>query len=110
MSEDKITYDDVQQYEKLFSLTPSFLLERFAKKNSNLVLKFESKVKSFMANLSDHQKNKLDIVLNSEISELQAVMAEAYDKTGKKQYKILANPKYEEFIRINLDEVRKMVM
>ncbi|MBQ6100188.1 MAG: hypothetical protein IJL02_10070 [Methanobrevibacter sp.] len=109
MSEEKITYSDVQQYEKLFSLTPSFLLERFAKKNTNLVLKFESKAKSFLSNLSDHQKKKLDIVLNSEIEDLQAVMQDAYSRTNKKQYKILANPKYKEFIELNIEEVRKMI-
>lgn len=109
MSEDKITYEDVEQYEKMFTLTPSFLLERFAKKNTNLVLKFESKARHFLDNLSDYQKNKLNIVLNSDIDELQAVMSDAYSRTNKKQYKILANPKYKEFIELNLDEVRKII-
>lgn len=109
MSEGKLTYDDVKQYEKFFTLTPSFLLERFAKKNKNLVLKFESKAKSYLANLNSVQKEKLDIVLNSDIDELQSLMKEAYEISNKKQYKILANPKYKEFIKINLDEVRKMV-
>ena len=109
MSDEKITYRDVKQYEKFFSLTPSFLLERFAKKNTNLVLKFESKVKNHMANLSDEQKNKLDILLNSDVDELQEVMNEAYLHSNKKQYKILANPKYKDFIEHNLNELRKMV-
>lgn len=109
MSDEKITYRDVEQYEKFFSLTPSFLLERFAKKNTNLVLKFESKVKNHMANLSDEQKNKLDILLNSDVDELQEVMNEAYLHSNKKQYKILANPKYKDFIEHNLNELRKMV-
>lgn len=109
MSEDKITYSDVQEYEKFFTLIPSFLLERFAKKNTNIVLKFKSKVESFMANLSDNQKNKLDIVLNSDIDELQSVMNEAYSRSHKKQYKILANPKYRPFVEDNLNEIRKMV-
>lgn len=109
MSEDKITYSDVKQYEKFFTLTPPFLLERFAKKNTNLVLKFESKAKKYLANLNENQKKKLDIVLNSEIEDLQAVMADAYERTNKKQYKILANPKYREFLEFNIDEVRKLV-
>lgn len=109
MSDEKITYRDVEQYEKFFSLTPSFLLERFAKKNTNLVLKFESKVKNHMANLSDEQKNKLDILLNSDVDELQEVMNKAYLHSNKKQYKILANPKYKDFIEHNLNELRKMV-
>ena len=106
---DKLTYEDVKPYEKLFTAMPAFLLERFAKKKSNFVVKFRSKVESFLAGLDDNQKKKLDIVLNSDIDELQAVMAEAYEKTDIKQYKILANPKYKEFIELNLNEIEKML-
>ena len=109
MSEIQLTYEDVKEYEKMFTLTPPFLLERFAKKNTNLVSKFRSKVESFLGNLSENKKQKLEIVLGSDIDDLQAVMAEAHEKSGKKQYKILANPKYKEFIELNLNEVRKIV-
>ena len=106
---DKITYNDVVEYQHFFKLVPPFLLERMAKKNSNLVKKFESKVKSYLNNLSDNQQKKLDIMLTSDVGELQEVMGEAYEKTNKKQYKILANPSYKEFIELNLDEIRKMI-
>ena len=109
MSENQLTYEDVKAYEKFFTLTPAFLLERFAKKNTNLVLKFESKVDSFVANMSDGQKAKMDILLESDIEDLQLIMAEAYHKTRKKQYKILANPKYKGFIEKNLTELGKKV-
>ncbi len=109
MSENKITIDDVKAYEKFFSLIPSFLLERYAKKNTNLVLKFKSKVESYLSKISDGQRHKLDILLNSDVEDLQRVMDEAYQNTNKKQYKILANPKYNEFIETNLDEVRQMI-
>ena len=97
------------QYEHLFNLVPSFLLERMAKRNSNLVNKFQSKVESYLARLNDDQKNKLDILMVSEIDDLQGLMAEAYEKTDKKQFKILADPSYKEFIELNIDEVRKLV-
>lgn len=109
MDEEKITYNDVKQYERYFTLVPPFLLERFAKRNSNLVAKFESKVESFLSNLNNNQKKMMDIVLNSEIDELQAVMKEAYQKSNKKQYKILANPKYKPFIENNLNQIRNKV-
>lgn len=109
MSEDKITYEDVRAYEKLFTLVPPFLLERFAKKNTNIVLKFKSKVESYLAKMNDNQKNKLDLVLSSDVDELQAIMADAYSKSNKKQYKVLANPKYKPFVESNLNEVRKLV-
>lgn len=109
MSGKKITYADVREYEKLFTLAPAFLMERFAKRNSNIVLKFKSQIKSHLANLNEDQKNKLDIILKTETDELQKIMVEAYSKTNIKQYKILANPKYKEFIENNLGEIRKLV-
>ena len=59
--------------------------------------------------LSDEQLEKLDLMLRTDIIELQAIMKEAYRKTKIKQYKILANPKYKEFIESNLNELRKLI-
>ena len=56
MTKDKITYSDVEEYEKFFSLIPPFLLERFAKKNTNLVLKFKSQVQSLIDGLKENEK------------------------------------------------------
>ena len=109
MSEEKITYEDVEEFEKIFKLVPSFLLERYAKKNTNIILKFESKVKSFLDDLNDNDKRRLNIVLNSDIDELQSVMADAYSRTNIKQYKILANPKYKPFVEVNLNEISRMI-
>ena len=109
MGENEITYDDILEYESLFSLAPSFLLESFAKRESNLVLKFKSTIQSYMNNLDNEQKGKLDIILDSDISQLQSLMQEAYQKTNKKQFRILANPRYKHFIDVNLDEIRKML-
>jgi hypothetical protein len=107
--ENKITYEDVQEYHHLFTMAPSFVLEMMARKNSNLVLKFKSTIQSHLVNLTDDQKYKLNVILDSDIDDLQAVMGEAYRKTGKKQYKILANTKYKDFIQFNLSEVRKLI-
>ena len=89
--DEKITYEDVKEYENLFMLAPSFLLERFARKNTNLVSKFKSQIQSHLNNLDDVQRAKLNVILNSDVDELQAVMEEAYKKSGVKQYRVLAN-------------------
>ena len=106
---EKITYDDVVEYNYLFTFAPSFLLEGMAKKNSNLVKKFKSTIQSYMDNLTDIQCVKLNVILDSDVSELQAIMQEAYEKTNKKQYRILANPNYSQFIELNLNELKGMV-
>lgn len=109
MSEEKLTYEDIEKYEKFFTLAPPFLLERFTKKNTNLVEKFRSKVQSFVDGLSESDKEKLNILLDTDTDELQALMNEAYEHSGKKQYKILANPEYKEFIETNLNELGNMI-
>lgn len=106
---EKITYDDVDEYNYLFTLVPSFVLERMARKNSNLVAKFKSTIQSYLYNLTSDQRNKLNIILESDVSELLDVMHEAYLKTNKKQYKILADSNYKQFIELNLDELRAMI-
>lgn len=106
--DDEISLDDVLQYQNLFTLAPSFVLERMAKRNSNLVSKFKSTIESHITSLDEVQKNKLDIILNSDVGDLQALMNEAYIKTNKKQYKVLANPKYREFVENNIEELKKL--
>lgn len=106
--EGEITYKDVLEYQDLFMLVPSFIMERMAKRNSNLVLKFKPTIKSHMDSLNPNQKEKLDIILESDVGDLQDVLREAFIKTGKKQYGVLANPDYKEFIEKNLCEIKKL--
>ena len=80
MTEDKITYADVEEYQMLFTLAPPFLLEIFARRATDLVLKFKPIIQSYMDNLSDVQKNKLDIILNSDIDELLDKLAQYCDE------------------------------
>ena len=105
---DKITYEDFKEYESLFSLAPSFMLKHFARKKTNIVLKFQSSIEDYLDRLTDEEKRKLEIVLNSDTDDLQALMLEAYNKHHKKQYKILADPKNKGFIELNLAEMRKL--
>ena len=109
MDDEKLTYNDVSEYESLFGMAPPFLLEIFAKKNKNLVLKFEPVIRDHLNNLNDNQQKKLDLLLNTDIDELQSLMRECYHNSNKKQYKILGNPKYREFIENNMKEIRKMI-
>lgn len=66
----KKNYIDVKEYEKLFTNAQAFVLERIAGKNKNLVLKFNSTIKSYNVNLTEVQKSKLDLILNCNIDEL----------------------------------------
>lgn len=107
--EEKISYDDLKEHEHLFTMAPSFVLKGMARRNSNLVDKFGSAIVAHLNRLDDEQKRKLYIILNTEVEELQKLLMEAYIKTRIKQYEILANPKYKEFIELNLNELRKLI-
>ncbi len=109
MSDDKITYEDIQRYEFLLSKVPPLLLGTMIKRKSNLVSKFESQITSKLGSLNEVQEKQLNIILNSEVSELQELLQDAYEKSGKKQYKQLADPKATEFIEKNLSELKKIV-
>jgi len=109
MSEEKLTYEDVRAYEKLFTMTPSFILSTMIRRNTNLVEKFKSQVVKFIGNLNEKQEKQLDLILNSDIDNLQVLMMEAYKKSKKKQYKLLGNPKNKDFIKMNLDELKKLL-
>ena len=79
------------------------------RRNSNLVLKFKGPVKSYLNKLTPDQRHKLSLILDSEISDLQEIMAESYQKTHKKQFKLLASPEATPFIEKNLVELKKLV-
>ena len=107
--DDKITYADIEEYSHLFTLAPAFVLETMARTNANLVSKFHSSIRHYMDNLNPDQRGKLIIILSSDIDYLQEKMAEAFRKTRKKQYGVLANPAHKRFIEKNLNELRKML-
>ncbi len=107
--EEKVTIDDVMAFEHLFSSTPSFILERMARKKTNVVKKFEDIVRKHLSLADEKEMRKLNMAINTDIDELQATMAEAYRLTNKKQFKILANPDNREFLELNRLELRKIV-
>ena len=105
---DKITYNDLKEYDFLFTMTPPF--NGYSKKrNTNVVKKFNSTVKSNLDNLNEKQKKQLNIIINTDIEELQEVLEIAYKKTHKKQYKLLSDYKARDFIKLNLDELKKLI-
>jgi len=109
MSEDKLTYEDIKQYEFLLAKAPSLLLGTMIRTNANLISKFESFITPRLQSLNEIHRKRLDMVLNSDVSEIQALLADAYQKSGKKQYKQLSEPKATKFIEKNIAELKKLL-
>lgn len=109
MTEEKITYEDLKPYEFIFTKAPSLILKSMIRRKSNLVKKFEPTIKSKLNSLNEKQQKQLKIILNSDIQDLQEIFKDAYKQSGKKQYKLLSEPKAKEFLEKNLAEVKKIV-
>lgn len=108
-SEIVITEKDVIETLDLFTKVPSILLRRWVSKNSNLVKSFQSQMESYKSRLSSREMARAEKVMEMPVEELQEILKKAYFRTGKKQLKILADPKARPFIVLNLQEARKIL-
>ncbi|MDD3753749.1 MAG: hypothetical protein PHQ17_04205 [Methanobacterium sp.] len=104
-----VTEEDVISLVDVFTRAPPLMLKMVVKGNKNVVGSFESLVREYKVNLSDEELLKIEKVMDMPVSELQEILKKAYNETGQKQLKILADPKSEDFIRKNLDELRKII-
>ncbi len=104
-----ITEKDVMETLDLFTKVPSILLRRWVSKNSNLVKSFQSQMESYKDRLSSRDMARVEKVMEMPVEELQEILKKAYARTGKKQLKILADPKARPFIVLNLQEARKVL-
>jgi hypothetical protein len=52
---------------------------------------------------------RVEMVMEMPVDEMQAILKRAYNRTGKKQLKILADPKAKPFIILNMEEGRKIL-
>ena len=108
MTDETLTYDDIKEYEHLFTMAPPFVLELMIKRNVNLVDKFRPTIVKYMEELTPQQKQKLTHILSADTERLQKLMFLAYKKTGKKQYYTLANPANRDFVEMNINGIRQL--
>jgi hypothetical protein len=105
----KITEDDVIDALDLFTRVPSIILRRWVSKESNIVKSFHGQLESYKNRLSDQDMVRVEMVMEMPVDEMQAILKRAYNRTGKKQLKILADPKAKPFIILNMEEGRKIL-
>jgi predicted molibdopterin-dependent oxidoreductase YjgC len=108
-SEITITENDVMETMGLFTKVPSILLRGWVSKNANLVKSFSNQIESYKSKLSPYDLARIEKVMGMPVEELQEILKKAYARTGKKQLKILSDPKAKPFIVINLQEARKIL-
>jgi hypothetical protein len=105
----KITEKDVIGLLDIFTKVPSIILKGIVVGKSNVVNSFESQILEYKEKLSEEEISKIKVVLEMPISELRDILLKSYKKTGKKQLKILSEPKAEPFIKKNLTALEKIL-
>lgn len=105
----KITEEDVIGLLDIFTKVPSIILKGIVAGKSNVVKSFEGQILEYKTKLSDEEISKIKVVLEMPVSELREILYRSYKKTGKKQLKILSEPKAEPFIEKNLDAIEKIL-
>jgi len=105
-SGEEITEKDVIEVMDVFTKVPVSILKMVVSKNVNVVKMFESQIEDYRSQLSSEQIAKIKKVMEMPVPELQEILGKAYDETGHKQLKILADPKAETFITDNFRELR----
>lgn len=108
-NEVRVTEEDVISLMDVFTRVPPLMLKMVVNGNMNVVKSFESQIREYRINLTEEELLKIEKVMDMTVPELQEILKKAYNETGQKQLKILANPKSENFIRENLKELR-MIM
>jgi hypothetical protein len=105
----KITENDIMELMDLFTSVPVILLKGAISSNMNAVKTFEDQIESYKTRLTPQEMEKIKAVLEMPVHEIQAILYRAYEKTGKNQLKILADPDSERFISANLRELKSVL-
>ncbi|MGB9938095.1 MAG: hypothetical protein ACPK7O_10280 [Methanobacterium sp.] len=106
MEDVKITENDIIELMDFFTAVPVVLLKGAISSNMNAVKTFQNQIESYKTRLTPEEKLKIKAVTEMPVPEIQRILYNAYEKTGKKQLKILADPKAEKFISRNLNELK----
>ena len=106
---EQITENDVMKVMDIFTKVPVILLKGAISSNMNAVKRFEDQIIAYKTRLSPEEMEKIELVTKMPVPDIQKLLLNVYEKTGKKQFKVLADPKAEKFISINLNELKKIL-
>ncbi len=75
----------------------------------NAVESFKDQITEYKSQLNDEDKIIIRRIIEMPITELQNLLNECYLKTKLEQFKILADPKAEQFLTVNVQELKKVL-
>ncbi len=88
---------------------PPFLVNSYISKDINAVKEFKYPIKEYTDNLTNEDLLKIRKIMDMPVPKLQYLLNELYIITDLKQLEILAQPTAEQFIELNLGELKKIL-
>jgi len=100
---------DIGRLLKLLENFPPFVINSYISKDINAVKEFENVIKDNTTQLTDEDLLKVRKIIDMPVPELQKILKELYLITDMEQLKILAEPRAESLIELNLNELRRIL-
>jgi|GEM_PF-281599 len=88
---------------------PPFVINKYVSGNINAVEEFEGRINEYKDKLTDEDMLKLRKIIETPVPELQNILNKLYLETNMEQFKILADPKAEQLIALNLQELKRIL-
>lgn len=85
---------------------PTFVINDYVSKDINGVEAYEEGIRAYIPKLSDENLQDIRRIIDKPVPELQNVLNELYLETELEQFKILAEPRAEHLITMNLEELK----
>ncbi len=105
-----IKEEDVKKVINTVQRIPPFLVNVYVDKEMNAVESFKDQIVEYKSRLNDEDKIIIKKFIELPIPELQNLLNESYLKTNLEQFKILAEPKSEAFLTLNIEELKKILL
>ena len=102
----KVKTNDMWKILRGVETMPTFVINDYVSKNINGVEAYEDGIKEYTTKLTDNDRSDIRRIIDKPVPELQNVLNELYLETELEQFKILADPKAEHLITINLEELK----
>lgn len=101
--------EDIGRLLKLLENFPPFVVNGYISKDINAVKEFEIPIKEQTDKLTDENLKKVRKIIDMPVPELQKILNELYLITKMEQLKILAEPRAESLIELNLRELKRIL-
>jgi hypothetical protein len=105
----EIKGEDISGLLRLLERFPPFVINSYVTMDVNAVKEFEIPIKENTNQLTDEDLLKIRKIIEMPVPELQSLLYELYLKTNMDQFEILADPKAEPLITLNLQELKRIL-